>query len=72
MEDIPDFVKVNKDLLIHKNTIMWIKNNMDDCISICNKMECMQNTIGIHKICKINNPELYAKLHAPFLPCSKH
>jgi hypothetical protein len=64
--NIPEFVKINDNIVIHKNTILWIQKATNDCVVVCNKMEGMYNTIGYHKICRSENAFLYDKLKAPF------
>ena len=59
------FIKADDNKIINENCIRWVQK-INDCLEVCTKSSgCNRKNNDTHKICKINNPESYAKLN-PF------
>ena len=63
--DNKQFIKVDDNTVINKNTIRWIKK-MDECLAVCVKSDGCIIDKNTHKICKINNYDSYALLNKYF------
>ena len=63
--DNKQFIKVDDNTVINKNTIRWIKK-MDECLAVCNKSDACILNRSTHKVCKIYNPDSYALLNKYF------
>ena len=60
------FIKADDNKIINENCIRWVQK-MNDCLEDCTKSSgCNRKNNDTHKICKINNPESYAKLNLYF------
>ena len=59
------YIKTDKNEVINETCIRWIRK-MDECLFICNKSNGCYYSSEMFKICKINNPESYAKLNKHF------
>ena len=64
-DDSSGLIKADDNKIINKYCIIWVQK-MNECLEVCTKSTgCNTKTGDTHKICKINNPESYAKLN-PF------
>lgn len=60
------FVNADNNTIINEKHIRWVKK-MANCLEVCSKSVGCNISIGdTHKICKMNNPDSYAKLNAYF------
>jgi hypothetical protein len=59
------YLKTDDNKLINETNIIWVKK-MNDCLHVCVKSTGCVTTLDTHKICKVNNPESYAKLNTHF------
>jgi len=64
-DKLVSYIKTDNNKIINERCIRWVKK-MSDCLEVCAKSDGCTEGIDTHKICKIYNPDSYAKLNKFF------
>ena len=60
------YIKTDDNKIINEKYIRWVRK-MADCLEVCTKSNGCAIELGqTHKICKLNNPDSFAKLNQQF------
>ena len=65
MEKPNNFLKTDDNRVINEKYIRWVKK-MSDCLEVCTRSSGCSTPENTHKICKLNNLDIYNKLNKLF------
>ena len=66
MENNQTYIKTDDNKIINEKCIKWVQK-MGECLDVCTKSSgCYLKSGDTHKICKLNNLDIYNKLNNHF------